>query len=205
MQSGNIALVVVSIVGLGCGSDGQPIAEDTDTIAAEASLRGHDSNREKLWRAWQATERYREGVEVAEADGYVKGSPCEESEQGTMGIHYVHPEKSMAPPVVDDPAILVYLPTDRGLELVAIEYFQPVIQDGQPYVASETAPPREDSLPPSPPELFEGHPFDGPMAGHNPEMPWHYDQHVWFYAKNPAGLFAMWNPDLDCSYADPAE
>ncbi|HKP58598.1 MAG TPA: hypothetical protein VJV78_17855 [Polyangiales bacterium] len=96
------------------------------------------------------------------------------------------------------PPILVYLPTAEGLQLVAIEYFQPVIQDGEPYMGSADEPPRADSLPDTPPELFEGQPFDGPMAGHNPSMPWHYDQHLWLYAHNPKGLFAQWNPAIEC-------
>ena len=41
-------------------------------------------------------------------------------------------------------------------------------------------------------------PFDGPMLGHNPEMPIHYDLHVWLYRHNPAGQFAMWNPQIRC-------
>ena len=64
--------------------------------------------------------------------------------------------------------------------------------------SSATEPPPEDSLPDRPPEIFDGQPFDGPMAGHNPEMPWHYDQHVWLYVDNPDGLFAMWNPAIEC-------
>jgi hypothetical protein len=41
-------------------------------------------------------------------------------------------------------------------------------------------------------------PFDGPMLGHNPKMPIHYDLHVWVYRDNPAGMFAMWNPLVRC-------
>ena len=84
------------------------------------------------------------------------------------------------------------------MRLVAIEYFDPVIQDGEPYMGSASEPPHRDSLPKRPPEIFDGQPFDGPMAGHNPDMPWHYDQHVWLYADNPEGLFAMWNPAIEC-------
>jgi hypothetical protein len=41
-------------------------------------------------------------------------------------------------------------------------------------------------------------PFDGPMLGHNPQMPIHYDLHVWLYRHNPAGMFAAWNPLVRC-------
>ena len=43
-----------------------------------------------------------------------------------------------------------------------------------------------------------GVPFDGPMLGHEPGMPKHYDLHVWLYERNPAGLFAAWNPRVHC-------
>jgi hypothetical protein len=36
------------------------------------------------------------------------------------------------------------------------------------------------------------------MPGHNPTMPIHYDLHLWFWADNPAGFFAPFNPNLSC-------
>ena len=46
-------------------------------------------------------------------------------------------------------------------------------------------------------QLF-GQTFDGPMPGHIPTMPWHWDLHVWVWAHNPSGMFAEWNPSLQC-------
>ena len=40
-------------------------------------------------------------------------------------------------------------------------------------------------------------PFDGPMLGHEPGMPIHYDLHAWLWKQNPSGMFARWNPDGD--------
>jgi hypothetical protein len=47
------------------------------------------------------------------------------------------------------------------------------------------------------PSLF-GLPFDGPMLGHEPGMPIHYDLHAWLWKKNPKGMFARWNPTVTC-------
>ena len=47
------------------------------------------------------------------------------------------------------------------------------------------------------PQLF-GQTFQGPMPGHVPGMPWHWDLHVWVWANNPSGMFAQWNPALSC-------
>ena len=40
--------------------------------------------------------------------------------------------------------------------------------------------------------------FDGPMDGHGPGQPRHYDKHAWLWAHNPAGTWASWNPALSC-------
>ena len=47
------------------------------------------------------------------------------------------------------------------------------------------------------PRLF-GRPFDGPMAGHDPAMPIHYDLHVWLWKTNPRGMFVAFNPNASC-------
>ena len=47
------------------------------------------------------------------------------------------------------------------------------------------------------PSLF-GRAFEGPMPGHGPVMPVHYDMHAWVAEENPSGLFALFNPALSC-------
>jgi hypothetical protein len=124
-------------------------------------------------------------VEHATRDGYVPMSPCEESPAGAMGIHYVNPALLGAPIDPLRPAILLYLPRAHGsLELVAVEYF--AVDADQDLTTDVDRP-----------SLF-GQPFDGPMLGHAPGMPIHYDLHVWLYEQNPNGVFAMWNPAISC-------
>jgi hypothetical protein len=116
---------------------------------------------------------------VARAAGYVATGECvEDPKYGGMGIHYASQELIADGELdVTKPEILVYQPTPGGrLRLGAIEYFQ---VDGDQDLATD-----DDR-----PELF-GMPFDGPMLGHEPGMPVHYDLHVWLYRHNPAGLFA---------------
>ena len=40
--------------------------------------------------------------------------------------------------------------------------------------------------------------FDGPMPGHEPGMPVHYDLHAYIWRHNPHGTFTAWNPNVHC-------
>ena len=36
------------------------------------------------------------------------------------------------------------------------------------------------------------------MPGHTPTMGWHWDLHAWVWQPNPSGMFAEWNPKVQC-------
>lgn len=96
---------------------------------------------------------------------------------GGMGHHYAMVSRiDGAPPVADEPEILVFSPKSNGkLQLGAVEFIVP-------YAAWTPA---------QPPELF-GETFrrnDG--AGL-------WVLHVWLWNHNPDGLFANWNPTVAC-------
>jgi hypothetical protein len=139
-----------------------------------------------LRRAREATRVFRD-VEAARRAGYAATGECaQDPKYGAMGIHYGNADLIADGELdVTKPEILVYQPTRRGkLRLGAIEYFQ---ADADQDLATDS----------DRPSLF-GMPFDGPMLGHEPGMPIHYDLHVWLYRHNPAGKFAMWNPSVRC-------
>jgi hypothetical protein len=124
-------------------------------------------------------------VDEALAAGYVQASPCEETGAGGMGIHFINPP--LFAPGFDpaSPEILLYAPrADGTLELVGVEYWQ--ADADQDLTTSGDRP-----------SLF-GRGFDGPMAGHAQGMPIHYDLHVWVVERNPSGVFAQWNPAVNC-------
>ena len=124
-------------------------------------------------------------ITQAERDGYVAASPCEESPGGAMGIHYLNP--NLLGPGIDPlrPEVLLYLPDGNGsVRLVGVEYFS---VDADQDLATDA----------DRPSVF-GQAFDGPMPGHGPTMPIHYDLHVWLYEANPAGVFEAWNPAISC-------
>lgn len=138
----------------------------------------------QLAKVRAATAKYH-NLDVALADGYVPVSPCVESPMGTMGIHYLKPQ--LLDDIVDpvQPELLLYIPNEDGApRLVAVEYMVPdadgdtVTDEDRPHIL--------------------GLPFHGPMEGHGPGTPVHYDRHVWIWSHNPAGMFEDWNPALSC-------
>jgi hypothetical protein len=86
--------------------------------------------------------------------------------------------------VVTEPEQLLYAPEGNRRKLVAVEYMVP---DADQNLSTD-----DDR-----PSLF-GRAFDGPMPGHNPRQPIHYDLHVWVWQANPDGVFAQWNPNVEC-------
>jgi hypothetical protein len=107
---------------------------------------------------------------------------------GAMGIHFVNGDYVGTTDV--DPAkpeALVYEPEGNGkLRLVALEY-----------VTFQAA---WDESHSSPPSLF-GQTFNFTPAPNRYGLPAFYSLHAWIWKNNPAGMFAMWNPDVSCANA----
>jgi hypothetical protein len=153
------------------------------------------------WQAVKAVSARFHSFDQALAAGYsVEGEPCVASPAGAMGIHAVN--RVLTSDLDIDPyqpELLLYLPTADGrLELIGVEYFAVALANSEsgpiPWFGAE--PPAAGWFNPAPSVL--GQTFDGPMPGHNPQMPWHYDIHAWLWASNPAGTFAPFNPTLSC-------
>lgn len=179
MQRSRTLIIVAVVAGLVLAAGGiAAFASSSDTTRLSGQQRRV---------IHEATKQYRD-VEVALADGYVPVGECAELPgAGGMGYHYLHPQ--LASDSVIDPArpeLLVYY-TDRKdrLRLGAVEYF---VADADQDLATD-----DDR-----PSLFDEYPFDGPMPGHEADMPVHYDLHVWLYRPNPAGQLEAWNPKVSC-------
>ena len=157
------------------------------TVAATGTPAGAAPNPDdSLDQARRATARYHQ-VSVALEDGYVPTPHCiAHPALGGMGIHYVNPARIADPRInASEPEILLYEPhPDGGLRLVGVEWFA---VDPDQNVATDDGRP----------ELF-GVPFDGPMPGHGPNQPVHFDLHAWTWKHNTAGTFAPFNPDVTC-------
>jgi hypothetical protein len=157
-------------------------AEGATTVAGVGTAAGHGNDRayanSALAAVRQGTKQYHD-VEAALDDGYVNTGDFVPN----MGVHFVNL------PLIEDPAVdpeqpevLLYEPYEAGngdmqYNLVAVEYFVVAAQ------VDET------------PMLF-GQEFDGPMPGHGPNEPEHYDLHAWVWHANPDGVFAEFNPNV---------
>lgn len=124
---------------------------------------------------------------LAVAGGYQPTDHCVASPEGGMGYHYAHPDRIQDDVIDrDKPELLLYGPTTGSeRKLVAVEYFK---ADADQDLSTD-----DDR-----PTLF-GQPFNGPMPGHEPGMPVHYDLHVWVWRGNPEGIFSPFNTRVTCS------
>lgn len=108
-------------------------------------------------------------------------SPCVESPMGGMGFHIANIDQlNNGTLSLLRPEVLLYAPTEDGsMEFLGVEY---IIPD-----------PDQELL--EPPVLM------GQTFHFNPgQKIWAL--HVWIGKHNPAGIFADWNPEVSCQYAD---
>jgi hypothetical protein len=176
LLAGLLVFAALAVVGTqGAGAHG--------TAHAGHSAGGDSDAKRLLLQARNATHRYRT-PEAAQQAGYVLTPDCvEQPGVGGMGIHAVN-EQLMADGELQhrEPEILVYAKNRHGrLRLVALEYFA-LDPDGDPATDDR-------------PSLF-GQPFDGPFA--DAGAPPVYLLHAWVHKRNPAGVFAPFNPRVSC-------
>jgi type II secretory pathway pseudopilin PulG len=169
------------------------VAAAAAQAAPRFSAHGESPAVQRQLRAVKAALDKYQDVAVAKADGYAVASPCLMVPTskgaswwgGAMGVHFVNQALLTKPLNPLKPAVLTYLPTaNGGFRLLAAEYFK---ADADQKLSTDS----------DRPSLF-GRSFDGPMLGHSPGMPIHYDLHVWLWKPNPVGLFSPWNPTVHC-------
>ena len=153
-------------------------------LGSPAGAGGPSERNADLAAARRATAAFHD-AQTAQSAGYQVDNHCVESPAGVMGFHYVKPS-SFGSTDPRSPAGLLYVPSsDSGVRLAGVEYIVPDADQNLTTTGDR-------------PSMF-GEAFAGPMAGHVPGMPVHYDLHVWTWAHNPAGMFAEWNPALSCA------
>ena len=198
-----LTILAAACVAAACSEIKSPVKPGATALATAQSM--ESSNSAALAAVTQATAAFHD-VDKAIAEGYASpvGGHCDETAAGAMGVHSVNPALMQTPALIpEQPEVLLYLPSGSGnYRLVGVEYVQTLLlrnsQTGQvaPWFSPGPWPAEYVVVNPTP-SLF-GQSFQGPMPGHVPGMPWHYDLHVWTWSPNPSGMFAQWNPALGC-------
>ena len=124
-------------------------------------------------------------AEAAAAAGYGVASECMVSDHGAQGIHWANGDlMASADVIAHEPQLLMYEPgADGSLRFLGVEYlvFQQAWHDAghdeRPVLFGQTFGLNETLL-------------DEPF----------YLLHVWIGQFNPSGVFADWNPLVDCSF-----
>ncbi len=163
-----------------------PVLGGMGVLLAAAAQPAQAASADGPLRAVQAMTAKYPDVERALADGFVPTEDCVEvAGLGGMGYHYVNPEWIDERLVPGRPEVLLYAVDEAGnLVLTGVEYL---------VVDADQDPMTDDDRP-----VLRGHEFEGPMPGHGPGMPVHYDLHVWAHTTNPSGAWATWNPAITC-------
>lgn len=146
-------------------------------FSVDGAVYGEDVVRD-VERVRAATEEFHD-IAAAHAAGYPTTVPgcLENPPEGGMGLHYMHPELMDDHLEVERPEILVYAPTSgEEAELAGVEYIVPYSERG----------PDEEA-----PRIFGRalKPSEGLEL-------WYL--HVWVWKPNSNGLFADWNPAVEC-------
>ena len=184
--SRRLALPLVGLIAafsIGCGrssdaGDGSPDAA-TALVAPGGGINGAESDVGKeLGKLRAVTARF-QSFEAAKSAGYfaqITGCMTDPT-LGGMGFHYGKPSAidNVADPL--EPEVLLYEPEKNGrLRLVAVEFILPY-----------SVRPRNGPVP----QLF-GRPF---VQNDEFEL---WGLHAWVWRNNPAGMFADWNPQVNC-------
>jgi hypothetical protein len=181
----SVALAVLIIGSSACDKPGDLVSPYEATFSAVARTQGRT-----LAEARAGTASYH-NVNAALEDGYVRVTACIYNTPGGRG--HIFANFSLIDGIVDpaQPELLVYEPTRSGrYRLVAVGFLVPA--------------PAWDPFHAEPPSLGEQEFVDRRTPPFGAEFP-NYALFAWLWRHNPDGMYAFYNPQVSCEYADVAE
>jgi hypothetical protein len=165
----------------GCGdptttgtSNFQPGITESQSFGAEVS--------QQLAALRRVTASFQEFSTASAAGWSAQITPCmtDPGGAGGMGFHYGNTALIDGTATVENPQLLLYEPEKNGrLRLVAVEYIIPYT-----FHARDAAPP-----------VLFGQQFQQVDAFQL------WGLHAWVWKENPSGIFASWNPTVNCANA----
>jgi hypothetical protein len=175
----SIALLIGVASLAGC-SDGK-ISTDMQGFRASVVTSksfGADVNKD-LATLRQVTASFHDFNTATKAGWSAQITPCmtDPAGAGGMGFHYGNTSLIDGTASVDKPQLLLYEPEKNGrLALVAVEYIIPYT-----FHSRDAAPPTL---------------FGQPFIQNDVFQLW--GLHAWVWKENPSGIFANWNPKVNC-------
>jgi hypothetical protein len=163
------------------GCSGEPITTENATSAGTETQAIRESDADvntDLATLRQVTASFHQFDKATAAGWSAKITGCmTDPTLGGMGFHYGNTALIDGTARVDQPELLLYEPEKNGnLRLVAVEYIIPYA-----FHAREAAPP-----------VLFGKPF----VQNDVFQLW--GLHAWVWENNPSGMFANWNPNVNC-------
>jgi hypothetical protein len=153
---------------------------DFQSGAADSKSFGADVNKD-LAALRQVTAQFHQFKTASDAGWSTQITPCmtDPGGAGGMGFHYGNTALIDGTAKVETPQLLLYEPEKNGnLRLVAVEYIIPYT-----FHARSAEPPRL---------------FNQPFQQVDAFQLW--GLHAWVWKENPSGIFAPWNPKVDCEH-----
>jgi hypothetical protein len=173
---------LLSATALLAACSGEPITTESaagfQPRVTESQSFGADVNKD-LAVLRQVTAPYHEFQTASNAGWSAQITPCmtDPGGAGGMGFHYGNVGFIDGTASVRKPQLLLYEPEQNGkLRLVAVEYIIPYT-----FHARSAAPPRL---------------FNQPFQQVDAFQLW--GLHAWVWKENRSGMFASWNPEVDC-------
>lgn len=163
----------------GCGNEPLTTENATRAGSATAATRESDADVNKdLAKLRQVTASFHQFDRAAKAGWSAKITGCmTDPVAGGMGFHYGNTALIDGTARVDEPELLLYEPGKGGkLKLVAVEYIIPYAFHSRESAA---------------PVLF------GQEFQRNDTFQL-WGLHAWVWKENPSGIFASWNPKVNC-------
>jgi len=123
---------------------------------------------------------YANGAKAESEGGYTNTETCIATAEGGYGVPFANTGRVGT--ALREPPILLYrLTSTWNYQLMGAEWYVPA-----------------DSTD-APPTMF-GRTFHDPEDGHSPDVDQgrHYGLHAWLFTANPRGLFAPYNPVIEC-------
>jgi hypothetical protein len=160
-----------------CSSES--ITKDTNDLRAVSIQSFGASVNRDLARLRQVTSGFQDFNTASNAGWSAQITPCmtDPGGAGGMGFHYGNVGLINGTATVENPQLLLYEPESNGrLRLVAVEYIIPYS-----FHPRSAAPPRL---------------FNQDFQQVDAFQLW--GLHAWVWRDNPSGIFAAWNPQVNC-------